>query len=350
MSEGTPDGRPGPVSSYPVIDLIPSAPAGEAYGGRVGGVYARAVRPAPRFPWLHRYGRALLCFALTFLSTTTLGPAMYVASRTDLRAAFGPYLTFGLITAVWGHLPMLRIGLAFSIPALTILLCHEMGHYVACRIYGIPCTPPYFLPVPINFGTFGAFIRIKAPIHGKRQLFDVGIAGPLAGFVALVPFLLYGIAKSQPAPLAATGGEGILYLGHCLAIELATWAFHGRLAPGMVLNLHPVAMAAWLGLFATSLNLLPLGQLDGGHILYAALGRLQRRAALPLWLGLALLGFYWPGWLLWCVVVLVIGLFHPPVSDESLPLDGKRRALAVVALLLFVLCFIPVPIQELAAG
>jgi hypothetical protein len=350
MSEGTPDGRPGPVAPYPIIDLIPMAPerpTGEACGDEVGSVFARAVRPAPRSLWMHRYGRALLCFALTFLTTTTLGPAMYAASR---NAADLAWLTPSLIAAVWTHPDVLATGLAFSLPALAILLCHEMGHYVACRIYGIPCTPPYFLPVPINFGTFGAFIRIKAPIYSKRQLFDVGIAGPLAGFVALVPFLLYGIAKSQPARLAAAGGDGILYLGHCLAIELASRVFHGRLAPGMVLQLHPVAMAAWLGLFATSLNLLPLGQLDGGHILYAALGRLQRRTALPLWLGLALLGFYWPGWLLWCLIVLVIGLFHPPVSDESQPLDGKRRILAIVALLLFILCFIPVPIQELAAG
>jgi hypothetical protein len=346
MSEGTPDGRPGPAAPYPVIDLIPAGPAGEAHGGAVGTVYARAVQPAPRSLWIRRYGRALLCFALTFLTTTTLGPAMYAASR---NAADLTLLTPGLIAAVWTHPGVLATGLAFSLPALAILLCHEMGHYVACRIYGIPCTPPYFLPVPINFGTFGAFIRIKAPIHSKRQLFDVGIAGPLAGFAALVPFLLYGIAKSRPLAAPARGEE-ILYLGHCLAIELASRAFHGPLAPGMVLNLHPVAMAAWLGLFATSLNLLPLGQLDGGHILYAALGRLQRRAALPLWLGLALLGFYWPGWLLWCVIVLVIGLRHPPVADESEPLDAKRRALAIVALLLFILCFIPVPIQELAAG
>lgn len=345
MSEGNPDGRPGPVSVYPVIDLIPSAPAGEGPGG---GIYARAVRPAPRFPWMDRYGRALLCFALTFLTTTTLGPAMWAASR-DASAL--TWLTPRLIAAVWTHPDVLATGLAFSLPALAILLCHEMGHYVTCRIYGIPCTPPYFLPTPLTFGTFGAFIRIKAPIYSKRQLFDVGIAGPLAGFVALVPFLLYGIAKSQPARLAApAGGEGIVYLGHCLAIELVSRAFHGPLTPGMVLNLHPVAMAAWLGLFATSLNLIPLGQLDGGHILYAALGRLQRRLALPLWLGLALLGFHWPGWLLWCVIVLVIGLFHPPVSDESLPLDGKRRALAVVALLLFVLCFIPMPLRVLPAG
>ena len=137
----------------------------------------------------------------------------------------------------------------------------------------------------------------------------------------------------------------LLLPGRCLAIQLAAWLFHGRLAPGTILNLHPVALAAWLGLFATSLNLLPLGQLDGGHILYAATGRLQRRLALPFWLALALLGSYWPGWLLWCVIVLVIGLRHPPVYDEASPLDPKRRALAWVALVLFVLSFMPVPLR-----
>jgi membrane-associated protease RseP (regulator of RpoE activity) len=336
MNDGTRDERPGPPFPPPLIELVPSS----------GQVYARPVRPVTR----ERYGRAALFFVLTFLSTTTLAPAMYELSRTDFTSQFDVFLTPRLIAAVWTHPAMLSIGLAFSIPALFILLCHEMGHYVACRLYGIPCTPPFFLPVPFNFGTFGAFIRIKAPIHSKRQLFDIGIAGPLAGFVALVPFLLYGIAKSQPAPLTGTHGGTLLYLGHCLAIELATWLFHGRLAKGMVLNLHPVAIAAWLGLFATSLNLIPLGQLDGGHILYAATGRLQRRLALPLWLALGLLGFYWPGWWLWCVIVLVIGLFHPPVYDESIPLDPKRRALALLALLLFLLCFIPVPIRELPLG
>lgn len=270
---------------------------------------------------------------------------MVLMSWTDVTTTLPPFLTPAVVSAVWRHPEMLRIGLSFSIPALFILLCHELGHYIACRLYGIPCTLPFFLPVPVNFGTFGAFIRIKAPIHSKRQLFDVGVAGPIAGFVALIPFLLYGIAHSRPV-MAATGSGGmeLLLPGRCLAIQLATRLFHGPLAEGMILNLHPAAFAAWLGLFATSLNLLPLGQLDGGHILYAAAGRLQRRLALPCWLALALLGFYWPGWLLWSVVVLVIGLRHPPVYDENLPLDRKRRALAWVALAIFVLSFMPVPI------
>ncbi|HEX4959609.1 MAG TPA: site-2 protease family protein [Thermoanaerobaculia bacterium] len=273
---------------------------------------------------------------------------MVQLSRTDMMAASEPWLAPSVIVRVWHDPALLRLGLLFSIPALTILFAHEMGHYVACRLYGLPCTLPYFLPVPWSFGTFGAFIRIKAPIRSKAELFDVGIAGPIAGFVVLTPFLLWGIAHSQPAHLAlATSGPAAdLFLpGRCLAIVLATWWFHGPLPPGTILNLHPVAMAAWLGLLATAINLLPLGQLDGGHVLYAATGRLQRRLALPLWIGLGLMGFLWLGWLVWCVIILAIGLRHPPVWDEATPLDPRRRRLAWIALVLLVLCFIPAPLS-----
>jgi membrane-associated protease RseP (regulator of RpoE activity) len=335
MNDGTRDPRPGSPFSSPLIELVPS-PQGER------NVYA----PVFRRPDRPHYGRALLLFALTFLTTTTLGPVMMLWSRTDLTTDLVPWLLPYVAKGVWSDPRLIRAGFAFSIPALTILMCHELGHYIACRIYRIPCTPPYFLPVPFNFGTFGAFIRIKAPIHSKRQLFDVGIAGPIAGFVALIPFLLYGVAKSRPGTLAHGAGT-VLLPGRCLAIELVSRLFHGPLAKGAVLNLHPTALAAWLGLLATSINLLPLGQLDGGHILYSATGPFQRRVALPLWLALALLGFYWPGWWLWCVILLVIGLYHPPVFDESIPLDGKRRLLAWLALAMLVLSFMPVPISEI---
>jgi membrane-associated protease RseP (regulator of RpoE activity) len=334
MSDGGPD-RHGPPFRPPLIDLLPAS----------GNVYTAAATRPDR----PHYVRALLLFVLTFLSTTTLGPVMVVLSRTDLMTFLNPWLSPATLAGVWRDPAMLRMGLSFSIPALTILLAHEMGHYVACRRYGIPSTLPYFLPVPINFGTFGAFIRIKAPIRSKLELFDVGIAGPIAGFVVLIPFLLWGIAHSHPAHLILTGendpsAAGLYVPGRCLAIVLATWLFHGRLGPGMILDLHPVALAAWLGLLATAINLLPLGQLDGGHVLYAATGRLQRRLARPLWVLLGLMGFLWMGWLLWCVITLLIGLYHPPVWDESTPLDPKRRALAWVALLLLVLSFMPAPL------
>ncbi|HEV2854839.1 MAG TPA: site-2 protease family protein [Thermoanaerobaculia bacterium] len=337
MSDDPRDRRQGPPFQHSVIELVPAP----------GDVYETAARRPAR----PRYGLALFLFALTFLFTTTLGPVMLVLSRTDMTTTLAPWLTPKTAVQVWQNPELLHMGLLFSLTALTILFAHEMGHYVACRRYGLPSTLPYFLPVPINFGTFGAFIKIKAPISNKRQLFDVGIAGPIAGFVTLVPFLLWGIAHSQLAPIQEVVrpddvlGPSLYVPGRCLAIQLATWLFHGRwLGPGMTLNLHPVALGAWLGLLATAINLLPLGQLDGGHILYAATGRLQRRLALPLWVLLGLMGYFWPGWLLWTFIVILIGLYHPPVYDESEPLDGKRRLLAWFALVMFVLSFIPVPL------
>lgn len=328
-----PSGPEAPIRPR-LIELLP--PAGLAYA------------PPPRRP---RYGLAVLLFVLTLLSTTTLGAVWLLMTRTDVVTSALPLLTPGTVAAVWRRPEVLVLGLSFSLPALFILLCHELGHYLTSRLYGLPSTPPYFLPAPIGIGTFGAFIRIRAPIRTKAQLFDVGIAGPIAGFVALVPFLLYGIAHSRPAAVSTApsldAASAILLLpGKCLAVELATRWFHGPLAAGTVLDLHPFALAAWFGLLATAINLLPLGQLDGGHILYAVTGRVQRRLALPLWLGLGLAGVYWAGWLLWCLIVLVMGLHHPPVRDETVPLGRGRRALALVALAMFVLAFMPVPLAE----
>ncbi|MGD2116683.1 MAG: site-2 protease family protein, partial [Acidobacteriota bacterium] len=246
---------------------------------------------------------------------------------------------------------ILYLGLSFSLPALFILLCHELGHYLACRYYRLPATLPYFLPLPLALGTLGAFIRIRAMIRTKRELFDVGVAGPLAGFVALIPFLVLGVLWSEPVTAAdlPDGVYGSLLVpGDSLALSGLARAFHGPLGDDRILQLHPFALAAWFGLLATSLNLIPLGQLDGGHILYAAVGRIQRRLALPLWLGLlAVALLVWPGWGLWCIVTIAMGLRHPPVYDEQAPLDPARRGLAWVALAVFLLSFMPVPVVEI---
>jgi Zn-dependent protease len=340
-----PEGPPPPPRPpfRPVLELVP--PAGEPTPPPA------SIRP--------RYGRAAVLFLLTFLTTTTLSPAMYQLSRTDVTVApelitligeqeFLVLLTPVMVRTVWGDPALLGIGLTFSLTALTILLAHELGHYIACRRYGLPCTLPYFLPVPLTFGTFGAFIRIRAPIRGKRELFDVGVAGPLAGFVVLLPFLFYGVAHSSLVSLADAAPGTLLAPGHSLLLRLVARLFHGPLAAGTYLDLHPMALGAWLGLFATALNLLPLGQLDGGHILYAVVGRWQRWLAFPLWIGLAALGWFWPGWWVWCVLVLLIGPFHPPVRDERTPLDPKRRAIALLALLIFALSFMPAPLDFIA--
>lgn len=337
---GGPAGRDRPARP-PLIELVPAP----------GGGWALDPRWTPPRPPRQRWGLAALLFAVAVFTTTTLGAVWLLWIRTDAVPDAWPLLIPSTVAAVWTDPELLALGLSFSLPVLTILLCHEMGHWVACKFYRLPATPPFFLPAPVGLGTFGAFIKIKAPIHGKKELFDIGVWGPLAGFAALLPFLLVGVARSEPvaidpAPLEAAGGL-LLVPGDCLAIRLATSWFHGPLPDGAVLDLHPFALAAWFGLLATAINLLPLGQLDGGHILYAVTGRLQRRLALPLWLALGLAGLLvWTGWLLWSVIVLFMGLYHPPVRDESIPLGPGRRLLALVALAIFVLSFMPVPLRS----
>ena len=338
----------GPSIPHPQIELLPPEPVeagglAEAWARARRGeawVPAAASRPAaPAAP--PRYGFAALLFFVTLFTTTTLGPIFYMQVRTDFTAPLEWVLSPALIAWVWRNPALLRLGLSFALPALTILLVHELGHYLVCRRYGVPSTLPYFLPFPLALGTLGAFIRIRSPLRSKRELFDVGIAGPLAGFVALLPFLFIGIARSEPVALRLPPNTSLLVPGGSIGFELVTRLFHGRLADGMVLNLHPFALAAWFGLLATALNLIPLGQLDGGHILYAAIGRHQRRIALPLWVAFVLAGFFWPGWILWSVIVVFLGLYHPPVLDEATPLDARRRWLAFAALLILLLSFTP---------
>ena len=294
-----------------------------------------------------RYWLAAALFAATFFFTTTLG-----ALATPMADAFQSPATRealwaspAMIVAVWGNGDLLRLGLSFSVPLLIILFCHEMGHYLACRHYRLPATLPYFLPLPVGLGTLGAFIKIKGAIRRKAELFDVGVAGPLAGFAVLIPFLLYGIAHSslQPVEPIPAGMQGIS-LGINGALWLAIQGIHGPLPEGMAVSLHPTALAAWLGLLATALNLLPVGQLDGGHILYAAIGRRQWHLAVPLWAALAVAGWFSHVWWVWCTFLLVMGLRHPPVLDEAQPLDRRRRWLAVLALVVLLLSFTPLPL------
>ncbi len=338
-------------------ELPPSALGTAERVAPLAGSVAEPIADRDRQLWQARqpgrtsYIVAMTTFVLSLFTTTTLGAGWYLSTRTDVTTDLLPWLGPETVRRVWSDPELLTLGLSFSLPLLFILLCHELGHYLACRYYRVPATPPFFLPVPIGLGTFGAFIRIRAPIRNKRELFDIGAGGPIAGFVALVPFLLFGVARSNPAQVfvAADQNTAPLFLflpGKSLAIELTTRLFHGQLAPSTTLDLHPFALAAWVGLLATALNLIPLGQLDGGHILYAVAGRKQRLIALPLWIALAAAGLlYWRGWIFWCAIVLLMGLRHPPVLDERESLDQGRLLLAVVTLLLFALSFMPIPIS-----
>jgi len=280
--------------------------------------------------WLH--GLLLL---LTFGTTTFVGASFAVNFRPGLLPQRG------LSQAQVAEL--VRGALSFSLPLLSILFAHEMGHYVTCRRYGIDASPPYFLPFPSLVGTLGAFIRIRQPIATKKQLFDVGVAGPIAGFVVALPLLFWGVAHSRPN-LSPVLEEGTIIFRYPMAVTWAQQLTIGHTFTSEQAVEHPVFVAAWFGLFVTALNLLPIGQLDGGHALYAVLGRLQRKAAWPILGVLALLGFLWPGWWLWVVITLVIGVRHPPVLDEEEPLDATRLAVAALVLLIFLVCFAPVPI------
>ena len=240
-------------------------------------------------------------------------------------------------------------GWAYSATVLLILGAHELGHYFACRYYDVDASLPYFLPFPISLtGTLGAFIRIREPIPTKRMLFDIGIAGPIAGFLVMVPALFLGVYQSQIVPIDA-GGE--LWLGEPLLIQFASWLLWGEMPADHTLLLGGVAFAAWFGMLATALNLFPIGQLDGGHISYAVLGRRSTYvtvAMIVVALGLSYLSTSWLVWtVLMILMVVAFGPRHPKTFDEDDPLDRGRIALAVFAVFMFAVCFTPVPIDLL---
>ena len=235
-------------------------------------------------------------------------------------------------------------GLPFSLTLLTILLAHETGHYVACVYYGIDASLPYFLPAPTPYtGTLGAFIRIRSAIGSRRQLFDIGVAGPIAGFVFLLPAAGIGLAYSKLLPGIAD--MGAVHYGTPPLLRLLEQAvFPG--AGALDIYLHPVARAAWVGMFATAMNLLPAGQLDGGHIVYALLGRAHKAITFATVALLVLIGFvYFYGWLFWAVMLLLFARRHPAIYDNS-ALGSSRWKLGLVALALFLLCFSLAPVNQ----
>jgi membrane-associated protease RseP (regulator of RpoE activity) len=300
-------------------------------GGVPTGVVPSPPLYRPRW-WLHG-----LLLALTLVTTTFWG-AGYSDRLPQELANLPPWLL--LLDSTF-----ILEGLKFSIPLLTILTCHEMGHYLACRAHGLVATPPFFIPFPLPIGTLGAVIRIKQAIRTRSQLMDVGAAGPVAGFLALLPFLAVGVALSEVRQVAEAPPGGVFELGEPLVYRAAERLFHPGLPADTTVFLHPTAAAAWFGVLITLLNLLPFAQLDGGHVCYALFGRWHRRVALPLVALLVVGGFFWYGWWLWAAIVLAMRVHHPPVADEEAPLDPRRRAIGWLALLIFVLCFMLDPIR-----
>lgn len=314
--------------SYPT-----AAPFPESWNGKEAWRTVWAARRRPRW-WLHGF-----LFASTLVTTTAVGGTLAYNFRHDL-----PAIDLDRSLASFGHWRDLNFwldGLPFSLTLLSILLAHELGHYFACLYYRLDASPPYFLPSPTLIGTFGAFIRIRSPIYSRRVLFDVGVAGPIAGFVFLLPALAIGLAYSRVAPGIALRGD--LIFGTPPILRLFEWLiFPG--VPSSDISLHPVARAAWVGVFATALNLLPIGQLDGGHILYAFVGDKHRVLSRLFVAALVPLGLlYWP-WLLWAAILFFFGLRHPLIYDAS-ELGAARKKLGAVALAIFALCFMVAPIQ-----
>jgi membrane-associated protease RseP (regulator of RpoE activity) len=238
-------------------------------------------------------------------------------------------------------------GLPFAFALMVILLSHELSHFAASKFHRIEATLPYFIPVPpipgmITIGTFGAFIKMRSPIMNRHALIDIGASGPIVGFVFAVVASVYGLANSEMQ--VVEGGVPLLQLGDSILYSaLSAWII-GPVPEGMDVFLHPVAFAGWLGFFITSLNLIPIGQLDGGHILFALVGWRHHAASKMLVAWLAVMGLlFWPGWVIWAGLMLVLGLRHPPVSYWNSPLDPRRRKVGFAALVIFVLTFTPVP-------
>ena len=267
----------------------------------------------------------ILLFLLTVISTTAAGALQQGAS----------------LAALLKDWTLLTKGIPFSFTLLAILITHEMSHYFVSRYHGVHVTLPFFIPAPSVIGTFGAFIRIKSPMEDRRALLDIGLSGPLGGAVVAIPVLYIGLKMStiqvMPKPTGAELGSSIL-LDQMVRLAL------GKLPDYYQVVLHPVAFAGWIGLLVTSLNLIPVGQLDGGHIAYAILGEKSKKLAIGCFIALIILGLVgWSGWFIWAGLLYVMGWQHPPPLNPAIPLDTKRKWLGVLALILFVVTFTPTP-------
>jgi membrane-associated protease RseP (regulator of RpoE activity) len=296
---------------------------------------SRVWSPPKNRLWLH-----VLLLLLTVFTTTLVGAHMQYNFNRNLPF-FDLERDLDIFTIGLRSPKLFFAGLPFSLTLLTILMAHELGHYIACMFYGVDATLPFFLPAPTPFtGTLGAFIRIRSGIASKRVLFDIGIAGPLAGFVFLIPALGVGLAFSKIIP--GINHQGMIQLG----TPALQWILQRTIFPGVPaadIYLHPVARAAWVGMFATALNLLPAGQLDGGHIVYALLGRFHKWITGAFLLALIPMGKLWTGWWFWAIVLFLFARRHPPVYDQT-EVGESRIKLGILALMVFLLCFSITPI------
>jgi len=318
----------------------------------------RPARPKRSNPWIN------LGFFLL-----TLASVIYTGMQYGLEGE--------LPSTTAGWLALIGEGLPFAAALLGILLAHEFGHYLAARRHGTEVSLPYFLPLPAPFspfGTLGAFIQLKEVPRNRKVLFDIGVAGPLAGLLVAIPVLLFGLSlsKLQPLPAFVAAGDAISLEGNSILYLLAKFSVFGQWLPtppsygdtapilywlrylftgaptplgGVDVFLHPVAWAGWAGLLVTSLNLIPVGQLDGGHILYSLIGKRVRILWPFVVLALGVLGFFYSGWWMWTFLILFLGQATAEPQDQITPLDPGRKALAIFTIILFFLVFTPLPLS-----
>jgi membrane-associated protease RseP (regulator of RpoE activity) len=311
----------------------PSAPVPDTAG---------FLPPPPRIRFRHNYRLHITLFLLTLLTTTfcsQFNPVfLYVLSAPLNPNAWKLFVTW----------PVILNGMAFSVPLLLILTAHEFGHYFLCRYHKVDASLPYYLPLPLPpTGTLGAVIRIREAFPSKRALFDIGVAGPLAGFVALLPFLYWGISLSHVGPIPNDPNQ--IEFGEPLLFKGLAWLHFGPIRDGYEVFLHPIGFAGWWGMFVTALNLLPFGQLDGGHIAYSMVGRRAAYVSIAVVFVAFVLTGISNSWIsitiMLAAMAFALGIRHPRVIDEDQPLDAARLLTAAIAIIVFIVCFTPVPIQ-----
>ncbi len=279
------------------------------------------INPAPSNPLIN-----LLLFVLTVGSTMFVGAGL---SGVDIIA----------------HPERFSAGIPFAVTILAILGVHEFGHYLMSSFHGIVATLPYFIPGPTIIGTFGAVIKTKSPVPDRKGLLDVGAAGPICGFIVALVALGVGLSLSEVVDLAPVLKRESAEVGDSLITVLMTYFIKGPLPEGKTVMFHPVAFAGWVGLLITAFNLMPAGQLDGGHVLYAMIGRRHLLVARMTIAALLVMGwFLWEGWFLWAFIVMLIGPNHAPPLNDVTPLNRGRWVIALLAVAIFILCFVPVPI------
>jgi hypothetical protein len=284
----------------------------------------------------------LLLFLATCLSAFFVG--LFLSGNYIYSEQLARDPQFVLSAQMFASPAVISLSFVYAGVLIIILLGHEMGHYLTCRYYRLEATLPFFIPAPTLAGTLGAFIKIKSPITRRRQLFDIGISGPLAGFLLSVPAVVYGLSLSKIVP--AIHQEDALVVGEPLLLKLVGSILFRGAAAESDLFIHPIAFAGWFGTLVTAFNLFPVGQLDGGHVSYALIGQKAKPLA-KLCLGVFIVMgiFFWAGWIVWALVILLLGLKHPQVIDEGERLSTWRRVLAAAVVAVFILSFIPAPVK-----